>query len=178
MSPALIPILAAIDTFGALVGTGMTTFAEIFYNHAVSDGEIDHHERKYLRRLFRGFTFGITLVLLCNIALIVLEYLIPDAPTTVLLAPFWALQILALLILVIGWMLSKRAIPWWLGSSAVLSAWWILLLDDLGFFNAYSFLTIFFVFVLVTFILAGILTYLRMWMRKLPPLSIEPASNT
>ena len=173
MSLALIPILAALNTFGALVGTGFTTFAEVFYTHAVSDGEIDHHERKYLRRLFKGFTFGITLVLLSNLALIVLEYLVPDAPQAVLAAPFWALQTLTLLIIATGWLLSKRRISWWLGSAAVLTAWWMMLLIDLGFFNTSSYLVLVFDYILVTALVAGLLSYARMHMRKLEPLPLE-----
>ena len=173
MDLALIPILAALNTFGALVGTGMTTFAEIFYTHAVSDGEIDHNERKYLRRLFKGFTFGITLVLLSNIALIVLEYLVPDASQAVFAAPFWALQTLALLIIITGWLLSKRRIAWWLGSAMVLTAWWVMLLIDLGFFNTTGFLVLAFDYILVTALVAGILGFARMHMRKLEPLPLE-----
>ena len=40
----------------------MTTFAEVFYTKASSDDTIDRHERKYLRRLFRGLKFGMVLV--------------------------------------------------------------------------------------------------------------------
>ena len=173
MSPALIPILVALNTFGALIGVGFTTFAEIFYTHAVSDGEIDHHERKYLRHLFKGFTFGITLVLFSNLALIVLEYLVPDAPQAVLAAPFWALQTLTLLIIATGWLLSKRRIAWWLGSAMVLTAWWVMLFIDLGSFNTSSFLTLVFEYILVTGLVAGLLSYARMHMRKLEPLPLD-----
>jgi hypothetical protein len=170
MSPQLIPVIAAISTFGALIGAGFTTYAEIFFDHAVSDGEIDHHERKYLRRLFKGFAFGITLVLFSNLALIVLEYLIPDAPQSVFAAPFWAMQILTLLIIVTGLMLSKRRIQWWLGSATVITAWWMLLLIDLGYFNTSGFLDLVFIYVIVTALVASTLSFLRMHMRMLEPL--------
>ncbi|MDR3546979.1 MAG: hypothetical protein P4M11_01655 [Candidatus Pacebacteria bacterium] len=172
MTTQLIPLLAILNTLGALIGTGMTTFAEVFYTHAVSDGEIDHHERKYLRRLFRGFAFGITLVILSNIALIVFEYLVPYAPESVLTVPFWSLQILTLIIIFVGWLLSKRQIQWWLGSSAVLVAWWLILLIDLGLLNAAGFFEIIFTYIIATILAAGALSYLRMHMRELEPLLI------
>jgi hypothetical protein len=178
MGIELIPALAALNTLGALVGTGMTTYAEIFYTHAVSDGEIDHHERKYLRRLFRGFTFGMTLVLLSDLVLIVLEYLIPNAPQAVLTAPFWSLQILTVLILLLGWLLSKRRIMWWLGSAAVLSAWWILLGIDLGTFNSSGYLELLFNYVLVTALFAALLSFLRTYMRKAASLSARHTNNS
>jgi hypothetical protein len=177
MGLELVPLLAALSTLGALIGAGFTTYAEIFFTHAASDGEIDHHERKYLRRLFKGFAFGITLVLFSNIALIVLEYLVPSAPQAVLAAPFWTLQTLTLLIIFVGWLLSKRRIPWWLGSTAVLTAWWMLLFIDLGSFNTSGFLDLLFTYVLVTALVAGVLSYLRMYMRKLEPLAADQSNK-
>ena len=141
MTSALIPYVAALHTLGALIGVGTVTFAEIFYTKAAADGVIDHHERKYLRHLFHGLTFGMTLVLLAGIALIVLEYLVPDAPQDVLAVPFWALQTLTVFVIILAARLSKGHAQWWFASAGILTGWWMILLIDLGYLNAFGYVT-------------------------------------
>jgi FtsH-binding integral membrane protein len=161
MTQLLIPYVVMLHTIGALIGVGVTTFAEIFYMEAASDGRIDHHERKYLRRMFRALTFGLGRVLVTGVGLIVLEYLVPDAAQDVLVAPFWALETFTVLIIFFGLRISQKKAPWWLASAAILAAWWMILLIDLGYLNAYGYAMILMLYVLVTFVLAGALGYLR-----------------
>ena len=177
LAVALIPFFAILHALGALIGTGTTTFAEIFYTKAASDGIIDHHERKYLRRMYHGLRIGMTLVLLSGIALIVLEYLVPNAPQQVMFAPFWAIQTLTLIILVLGALLSRREVTWWFASAALLAGWWMLLLLDIGFFNAWTYLKILIVYVIVSFIVGVALSYLRLLMRKKNTSPIRLADN-
>jgi hypothetical protein len=161
MTSELLSFFAILHTAGALIGVGMVTFAEVFYTKAASDGIIDHHERKYLRHLFNGLRFGMTLVLVSSFGLIVLEYLIPNAPQDVLAAPFWTLQTLTLLVLLFGSMLSRKRGAWWFASAAVLTAWWIMLLIDLGFLNQFSYFMYLFTYIAATLIVAALLGYLR-----------------
>jgi hypothetical protein len=166
MTLELISVFAALHTLGAFIGTGFTTYAEAFYTRAASDDRIDHHERKYLRRLFHGLTYGLVLVLISGTALIVLEYIVPDAPQEVLAAPFWFLQTLIYVIIFVGWLLSKDKTPWWFGSAAVVVAWWMMLLIDLGFFNSFGYVALILSYIITTFIVAGLLGYFRTWMRR------------
>jgi hypothetical protein len=149
-SQFLLNFFLTLDTIGALIGVGSVTFAEIFYTTAASDGVIDHHERKYLRHIYHGLTYGMALVLFSGLALVILEYLIPNAPQSALTGPFWALETLTIAVLLFAELLSHKQSPWWLGSGAILASWWMILLIDLGFFSAYNFTEIIFVAVIAT----------------------------
>jgi hypothetical protein len=166
MTFELISIFSALNALGAIIGTAFVTWGEIFYTRAAADERIDHHERKYLRHLFRSMKFGMLLVLISSVALVVLEYLVPTAPETVLTSPFWALQTFVWLILILGWLLSKDRVAWWFGSAAILVAWWMIVLIDFGFLDSYTYLVLIAAYVVVTFVLAGLLGYVRIWTRR------------
>jgi hypothetical protein len=163
--PILIQYVFFLNVIGAMIGAGFVTFAEFFYTLAASDGVIDHHERKYLRHLYHGLTYGMVLVLLSGTLLVVLEYLVPNAPQNVLAAPFWMLETLILLVILFADGLSKEKIGWWLASPAILVGWWMILLLDLGFFNSFGYIVLLFFYVLAAGIGALILGYLRVLMR-------------
>jgi hypothetical protein len=165
MTELLIPYVVMLHTLGALIGAGVTTFAEIFYTEAAADGRIDHHERKYLRRMYRALKLGMSLVLVTGIALIILEYLVSDATQDVLAAPFWALQTFTLLIILLASLISQKKAPWGLASSGILTAWWMMLLIDLGYLNSLGYLMIVITYLLSTCIVAGAFGYLRTLMR-------------
>ena len=165
MTEYYIPILLALHTLGALIGVGFVTFAEVFYTKAASDGVIDHHERKYLRHLFHGLQFGMVLVIISGFALIVLEYLLPDSPQDVLSAPFWAIQTLTVFVVLLAYLLSKKYVAWWFASAAIFTGWWTILSIDLGYFNQFGYLTILATYLIMTFIVAGILGYCRILLR-------------
>jgi hypothetical protein len=178
LAAALIPFAAVLHVIGAMIGAGTTTFAELFYTKAASDGIIDHHERKYLRRVYHGLRIGMTTVLLSGFALIVLEYLVPNAPQQVLFAPFWAIQTLTLIVLVLGELLSRREVPWWFASAALLAGWWMILLLDVNFFSSVSYLTLLMLYVIVSFVLGALLSYLRLLLRKKNTSPVRLAEKT
>jgi hypothetical protein len=163
----LINIFLALDTIGALIGAGSVTFAEIFYTTAAADGVIDHHERKYLRHVYHGLTYGMVLVLFSGLALVILEYLVPNAPQTALAGPFWALETLTIAVLFFAELLSHKQTSWWLGSAAILTCWWMILLINLGVFSSYNFSVILFVAILATLLVAGVLQCLRLFLKKI-----------
>ena len=165
MTESAISIAIGLHSLGALIGVGYATYAEFFYTKAAADGIIDHHERKYLRHIYRGLTYGMTSVLLSGIALIVLEYLVPDASQDVLAAPFWALQTLTIFVLLQAHRLSQKSIPWWFASATILAGWWMILFIDLGYLNQFGYVTILLEYVLAVFLAAGILGYLRVLMK-------------
>jgi hypothetical protein len=166
MTATLIPIAAFLHVLGAVIGAGLATFSEITYLQAAADGRIDHHERKYLRRLFHGLHVGMALVLFSGFALVVLEYLVPDAQQQVLFAPFWAVQTLALILLMLGALLSRHLIKWRFASAAILGGWWVLLLADLGYLNSLHYFGILMIFVIVSFILVGVLQALHVLIKS------------
>jgi hypothetical protein len=166
MTLQLISLAALLQTFGALIGAGMTTFAEIFYIEAAADGKIDHHERKYLRRMYNSLRFGMSVVVISGIALIVLEYLVPDAPQDVLVAPFWALETLILIVVLLGRSISEKVSEWWVASSAVLAGWWMILFIDLGFANSFGYIQILVLYMFLTFLFASLFGYARVFVRE------------
>jgi len=163
---SLIAVLALIHTIGAAIGTYFTTFAEIAYTRAASDGVIDHHERKYIRRSYRGLKWGMSIVLVTGIAIIVVEYLTGTVQPSVLQGPFWFVIALTFFIILMSWLLSRKMATWWFAAAALLSAWWSILLIDLGFFNAFSFISLFFLYVLFLFVVAGKMALWRLWLWK------------
>ena len=88
MTFQFIQFFALLHIVGALVGAVSVTYAEVFYIKAASDGNIDAHERKYLRRLYRGITIGSLILIFAGSALMTLEYLVPYAPQSVLNGAF------------------------------------------------------------------------------------------
>ncbi len=162
----LIETVFFLQLAGAMIGAATVTYAEFFYTVAAADGIIDHHERKYLRHLFNGLTYGMVLVLFSGMALIVLEYLIPDAPQDVLAAPFWMVETLTLLVILLADGLSKKKIGWWFASAAILVGWWMILLIDLGLLNLFGYTTLLLSYGVVTFVVAAILGYVRILVRS------------
>jgi uncharacterized membrane protein YhdT len=161
MESQFIPFFALLHIVGALVGTVSVTYAEIFYIKAASDGNIDKHERKYLRRLYRGITIGTLILIFAGSALMTLEYLVPYAPQSVLTAPFWTIQILTLLILLMGYIISKKEATWAIGSGIIFTAWWMVLFIDLGFTNSLGYAELFIIYIIAAAIVSGILWYAR-----------------
>jgi hypothetical protein len=163
---SFVPLLALIHTLGAVVGTFFTTYAEIYYTRAARDGVIDHHERKYLRHVYRGLKWGMATVLVTGIAIIVIDYLAVGSAIDVLQGPFWAVIALTFFILLMSWLLARKQAVWWFASAALLSAWWMMLLIDLGFFNLFSFISIFFIYIIFLFLVAGKMALWRLWLWK------------
>jgi hypothetical protein len=161
MESQLIPFLAIIHIVGAVVGTISVTYAEIFYIKAASDGDIDKHERKYLRRLYRGITIGTLVLIFAGSALMTLEFLVPYAPQAVLSAPFWSMQILTVFIVLAGYAISRNHTPWAVGSGIIFTAWWMILFIDLGFTNTFSYVALFTTFIIAAAIISAILWYAR-----------------
>jgi hypothetical protein len=159
--PTLIEAVFLLHLIGAMIGAASVTYAEFFYTLAAADGIIDHHERKYLRHIYHGLTYGMVLVVLSGIALIVLEYLVPNAPQDVLAAPFWMIETLTLLVILFAEGLTHKKIGWWLASAAILTGWWMILLLDLGLLNSFGYLKLLVAYVLATFVVAGILGLIR-----------------
>ncbi len=166
MNPLILPFVVAVHAVGTMIGTIMSMYAEIFYIEAAADDKIDHHERKYLRRIFRGMKFGLVLVILSGLALIVLEYLVPHVSSGIIVAPFWAMQTVTALLVGFGFLLSRRQVQWWLASGAILAGWWILLFIDLGRYNSFSYLSILVMYAVMTFVFAGVLWYARYLARQ------------
>jgi hypothetical protein len=161
MLAALGTVLVGIHALGALVGAGGVTFAEVAYSKAIADGKIVERERDYFHRSYWALRWGMTTVLLSGIALIVVQYLLPDSPEAVLYAPLWMQNSLALIITASAWFMTRKYISWWLGSSIAFAGWWMLLILDAFALLPLSYLVLLFVYVFAVFLSAGFWGYVR-----------------
>lgn len=166
MSLALITFLWIVHTLGAALGAGSIAFAEVFYAKATADGKVDEREREYLRTTFFALRFGMTTVLLSGIVLILVEYAAPELPQGVLFTPIWFQNTLALAAIASGWGLSRSRIPWWLGSAAAFSAWWMMLVIDAWRTIPFNYFTLIILYVIFVFVTAGAFSYLRIFLES------------
>jgi hypothetical protein len=71
---------------------------------------------------------------------------------------------LTLLIIVMGYLISRKDTAWWLGSAIILTAWWMIFLIDIGTMNTFTYLEFFGTYIVATGIVAGILGYVRIYL--------------
>jgi hypothetical protein len=163
MLTALATILIFIHSLGAMLGAGGITYAEVFYTKAVADGHVDRKERDYFARSYFALRYGMTTVLLTGLALIIVQYFLPNSPDEVLYAPLWMQNTLALIVTFAAWALSRDFIPWWAGSSIAFAGWWMLLILDAFALFPIPYLFLLFVFVIAVFVSAAFWGYARVW---------------
>lgn len=161
MLSAIATLLIALHTLGAALGAGGVLFAEVFYTKATADGRIDKRERAYFETTYWSLRWGMTTVLLTGIALIYIQYFLPDSPQAVLYAPLWIQNTLALFITVSAWALSRGMIPWWVGSALAFAGWWMMLILDAFQHFSFSYFTLLVVYVIAVFASAVFWGYAR-----------------
>jgi len=149
MLPELAIVLIALHGLGAALGAGGALFAEIFYAKATADGRVDHREHEWFHATFFALRWGMTLVLLSGIALVVVQYFLPNSPERVLHPALWAQNALSLLILGLAYALTKKRISWQTGAATIFAAWWMLFLLDVWQGSTYPFFLLCVLFVLM-----------------------------
>jgi hypothetical protein len=166
MLAALSGLLITIHVIGAALGAAGVTYAEIFYTKATADGHIDRREYDYFSTTFWALRWGMTVVLVSGIALVIVQYLLPNSPEDVFYAPLWTQNTLALVITLAAWFTSRKMFPWWLGSSLAFAGWWMMLVLD-GARNAtFSYLHLLMVYVLLVCASAVFWGYVRVIAHK------------
>ena len=158
---AFISFLVFCQALGALVGALTAIWSELAYVRALRDGKIDVAERVHLRVIGNGLRFGMTLLLLASFGLIVMAYLL-SSPQPALTPSYWTLIALALLIISVSWALSRKHIPFALGSASVFTAWWFLVYLSFGWIPPMSFGAAVMSFVVATAIFYAVLQYARL----------------
>lgn len=128
----LIIFLLFCQMLGAFIGAFTAIWGEIAYIRAMRDGHVDNAERAHIMVIGHGLRFGMTLLLLASLALIVIAYITNVVTQPALTASYWIFITLALLIIGLSWALARHYIKFSLGSSAALSAWWLLAYVTLG----------------------------------------------
>lgn len=135
-------LLLALHGLGAALGAGGSLFAEIFYAKATADGHLDHREREWFRTTFFALRWGMTIVLTTGIALVIVQYFLPNSPTDVLHPAIWMQNILALVIVGFASALARKQVSWEVGASAIFAGWWMIFLLNVWQGEVYSLLTL------------------------------------
>lgn len=158
---ALVPFLVFCQALGAVVGAVTSVWGEFAYIRGMRDGKIDAAERAHLNVIKRGLRFGMTLVLLASLGLVIAAYT-SNAPLQPALTPsYWTFLTLALLIIGVSWALSRRRVPFTLGSAVAFTAWWFLVYLTLGLLSPLSFGSAVASLVVATAVIWALLHYIR-----------------
>lgn len=162
MLPLITSVLLLAHTAGAIIGAVGVTVAELLYIKATIDGRVDIRERHYIESTFFALRWGMSVLLITGFALIMCGFMFPEYNSPVLEASFWVTQTLILLVLIVGWMLARSIIVWWVGSALVFTAWWMILFLTVWELLPPSYFSLIFTYILLSFVVAGVLSYIRM----------------
>lgn len=161
MLPFFAESLITVHALGAALGAAGVTFAELFYTQAVIDGKISSCEKKHIMHTLWALRWGVSITVFANVTLVLIEYFIPDGAQTVLTAPFWMQHTLMVIVLVCGILISRNAIPWWIGSSAAFTAWWMMLGIDLARNTPMNYIGLVVLYVILTLAVGAAFSYGR-----------------
>lgn len=135
----LITFLAFCQALGAFTGALMAVWGELAYIRAMRNGTIDGAERVHLNALARGLRFGMTLVLFSSLGLVVTAFLSRAELQPALSDAYWVSIVLALLITLTSFALSRRRVSFAFGSALLFTAWWFLAYLTTGLLPSLSF---------------------------------------
>lgn len=155
-----------LHTIGASIGAIGALYAEICYLRAINTDLGAELERQWFTTTFNALAGGMFLVLLSSIGIVIVQYLVPGGPQYVFHSALWMQYSLSVIVIFAAWFLSRRAFPWWFGSSLIFSGWWMLLALEAWATEPISYLTLVFSYILLVFVTGGLMEYLRMLARE------------
>ncbi|MFA7302200.1 MAG: hypothetical protein WC030_00430 [Candidatus Paceibacterota bacterium] len=124
---ALTSILVFCQALGAFVGATSAVWSELAYMWAMRDGRVNKAERAHLKSIDRGLRFGMSLLLLSSLGLVVSAFATDSALQPAFTESYWTLVVLALLVILVSWVMSRRYLSLAIGSAISFTAWWFLL---------------------------------------------------
>ncbi|MCK5332475.1 hypothetical protein KAJ41_01265 [Candidatus Parcubacteria bacterium] len=116
--------LVTAHIFGAILGVGGITFAEIFYFKSARDNVIDETESSFLRTTYFVLRMGTILLVLSGFGFLVYYRLI-GSEELLYNSQLWAKLTIVIVIAFNAILLQARKIPTWLGSPISLVSWYI-----------------------------------------------------
>jgi FtsH-binding integral membrane protein len=158
---ALVISLVFCQALGALTGAFSVVWGELAYVRAMRDGRLNRAEREHLDHIARGLRFGMTLLLLSSFALVVVAYVAHAATQPALMANYWILIALALLVTGVSWALSRGRISFRLGTATAFTGWWFLAFLTLGQIPPLSFGS-----AVAFFVVATAIFYVLLWFAR------------
>lgn len=165
---ALISFLVFCQILGALFGALSVVWGEFAYIRALRDGKLESAERVHLKTIGHGMRLGMSLLLLASLGLVVISFILNAQPQPAVTPAYWVYMMLALLVILLTFALARGWVAFGLGSAAVFSAWWFLAYLVLGSWSVLSFGAAVAAYVVVTMLMYGLLSYLRMFAAPLP----------
>jgi len=167
MIDTTITFLISAQVLGALVGVVMTIAGEMAYVKAMKDGRIDAAERGHLDYIGHSLKFGLSLLLLASLGLTIIAYVLHRGVQPALTANFWELTMLSLIVIAGAWALSRKKVPFALGSAALFTAWWFVTFLLLGKVSDLSFGAVLASYLVIGAIIYMVLHYARLlFLRK------------
>lgn len=156
-----LPLFIGLQAVGALLGAIATVRGEIAYVRASSDGHLDRAEREHLRHIASGLKVGMSLALCASLALVILAYVSRADVQPALLTNYWAFMVLALLVTLDSWALSRKYISFPFGAALLFTGWWFLVYLTFGLLPPMSLGALVISFVVITAIFNVLLTRTR-----------------
>lgn len=153
-------ILVLFHIAGAVLGAGGATIAEAQIGRALRDKKITGDEKYLLHANYFLIRIGTLLVVASGLALI--WYYLSQGNDWVLTSPkIWMKEVMVAAIIVNAFLLTKRWIPFWLGSAISFTSWWGALI--LGSWRGvpYSFITLSYSYVIAIALVAVTLHLVR-----------------
>lgn len=145
---------------GTILGVGGATIAEVQIMKAFKDGTMDVSERMLLHADYTVIRVGTALIVLSGIALI--WWHLSQANSWILTSQkLWFKEILIIFIILNAVFLSKHWVPFWLGSAISFTSWWMAAILGLWRYIPYNFVQLMIGYVVIVFLVAGILSLIR-----------------
>jgi len=164
--PDLHLILVWAHIIGTILGAGGATLAEIFSFTALKDGVVSADEKRMMHANYLMIRVGTLLILLSGFALVAWWVFAEGNVWPLTSGKVWVKDIMVLVIVVNALLLTRRLIPFWLGSGISFTSWWGATIlgawshAKISFFEALS------GYVIAIFIVTGVLEVLRSLHRK------------
>lgn len=108
---------------GVVLGTGGSTFAEIFYLKAKRDGVFEPLEVDYLKTSYFVLRIGLFIIVLSGFGLLILLRL-NEFGDPLLGVKLWAKLLIVLILVFNAFLIQIRKMPMWLGSSLSITSWY------------------------------------------------------
>lgn len=150
---------------GTVIGVGGATLAEVFIIKALKDGVIDPVESSFLKSTYTAMRVGLFLLVLSGFGFF-LYFRIEGSEDLLYDEKIWAKMTIVIILLVNAILLSVRKVPLWLGSAISLTSWYTALVLGVWHSLSASFFNILMWYVIIIFVVAGILHIIKKFYYK------------
>ena len=145
---------------GTILGVGGATLAEVQMMRALKDGVVDASERALMHANYTAIRVGLAIIVISGLALV--WWQISQGNNWVLTsAKLWFKDLLVVFIIVNAVLLTKRWIPFWLGSAVSFTSWWMATILGMWKKVPYDFIHLLIAYILIVFLVAGILAIIK-----------------